>query len=224
LNADRELCEQSYRGSPLMAHERRVIKNVFDVYQEADKYSNERLLPEEVRFTGPTVRRGLLEKAFKEIIEDLGGETIPMHSSRVDSPTVATSHYSLYRLGIYGITISAVADEKHLPRETDYRNSLIAGLEMPFSFAPEQVPDDPYLYTLLQHGRGELDGAIPHYATYKVLDRRRGVVWTRQLFETNAAYVYEIIDAIKPEKESQHEEIVRLRQHLRRRETGDDQT
>lgn len=224
MDADQELCELTYAASPLMAQERQVIKTLFGVYKGAEEYATDSFLPEEVRFTGPTLRRALLERAYAEIVAGVGGETIPKHAVRPDSPGSPTAYYSLYRVGVLGITVSAHSDERHLPRETDYRNSLIEGLEQPFTFVVEQAPDNPFLYILLQHGRGDqFDGAIPHYATYKAIDRQKGVVWRRSLFQHHAAYVSEIIDAITPEKQTQEDEIVRLRQHLRRLETGVDQ-
>lgn len=221
-NIDKHFCEQAYAGSPLLAQERRVIKQLFEAYRESDRHSAEKFLPGEIRFTGPTVRRAYLEKRYSDIIADIGGETVPRHSTRRNAPNVPTSHYSLYRVGTFGITLSAVWDEKRLPRHTDYRSSLIEGLEIPFEFAYEDAPDDPFLYVLFQHGKGDVDSAIPHYASYKAIDRQYGIVWTRNLFKHNAAYVDEIVNNIRPEKDQHVEEIVQLRQHLRRLQTGEE--
>jgi hypothetical protein len=223
---EKEECERRYLAGPLIQAERRILHELLDVYKKAEKFAAERFLAAEVRFSAPVVRRAMLEKSMSQIVADVGGRTIPKHSSTRERPGVYTSHYSLFRVGDYGMTISAVGDEKRLPRQTDYRSSLIAGLEVPLEglgipndFIIEDEPKERFDYLLFQHGKAVPDSDCPYYAKFCAMDTQYSVVWRRNLFANHIDFVREILD-VRAEIEPEDAGTVQLKDHLTRLERG----
>jgi hypothetical protein len=212
----KELCERAYReaASDLQRFEATWIRETFAAYGQAEEESSRLFLPEETKFSGPTLRRGVLEKRIAGIIGELGGH--PQFTNAKGRENCGTSHYSVFRLGMLDILISSVTDEQSTPRYADYRQKRIAATEALLAFMDEEAPsDDAQLTMFFKHGKDEIDSGVPQFAMFEVLDPNDRSVWRRNVLKEQRGFVESLLN-VREENVPEDEGVPRLRKHLRR--------
>ncbi len=215
--ADREACDRIYRNSigDIARFEQALVRATIETYIDADEVSNLLYVPEEVRFSGPDVRRGMFEKRMAKEIAEFGGLRIPMFTAR-KSDGCQTSHYSSYRLQKIDFTISAVQDETAVPRFASFRQDRFERVQTALGFIETALPSpNAQLNMLFKHGKDEIDSAIPQFGLLEVLDGDLVSIWKRNLFQEQQALVEQLLD-VRAEAVPGDEGIVRLRARLRR--------
>jgi hypothetical protein len=195
------------------------IKGIFETYREADDVNQLIFLPEEQRFSGPTVRRGMLEKRFAEEIPILGGERLPDYTVR-KSDGCQTSHFSRYRLKGLDFTVSAVPDDTSIPRFAEFRQDRFRAVQGMLSFMNEPAPqENAQLNVLFKHGQDKIESSIPQFAVFEVFDADYVSIWKRDLLMEQVAFVEDLLTA-RAEAVPDDEGIPKLRARLRRRRFG----
>lgn len=219
---DRQACEGIYHegvGGDPEAFEQAWVRATFEVYSEAEEVAQLVLLPEEVRFSGPSIRRGMLERRIADGIAAFDGMRRPTYATRKSDGT-QTSHYSVYGMRGFDITISAVAEEDAVPRFADFRQQRFAAVQSMLSFMPEQPVDETAtLHMLFKHGKTREDSSIPQFAIFEVYDSDYVSIWRRDLFSTQAAFVESLLNE-REQEVPDDAGIPTLRMRLRRDRFG----
>jgi len=186
-----EQCKRLYAEAVPNALEELAVDALFDVYPAANATSNALFVPNEVRFGGGHVRRGMLEKRVGDAVVKVGGLVEPQFTYRLTAAglRVETSYYSLFRLKEIVFTISSVSDEYMQPRFARFRKDFEAGripkAAIPFAFVEEKVPapaPDAAAWFVLKHGKEPFDSTVPQFAHMTAIDQGGKIVWYRNLF------------------------------------------
>jgi len=219
--SNRDLCDRVYEESlgDVPRFERRWVKAVFDGYAETETRNADLFLPEEIHYSGGVVRRGVLEKRLAEALPALGGHRLPSYTT-VGCQNSETSHYSVYRIGLLDITVSAVGERDGKPRRALLRQARLESTQIALGFLQAEPLDrDAQISLLFKHGKDRIDSSIPQFATFEVRSPDGYVVWKRDLLRAQRRYVEDLLD-VQAESVPDDEGIPRLRRHLRRFDQG----
>lgn len=201
------------------AFEQACIRGLFETYREADDVNQLIFLPEEQRFSGPTVRRGMLEKRFAEDISSLGGQRLADYTAR-KKDGCQTSHFSRFRIKSLDFTVSAVADDTCVPRFAEFRQTRFCAVQAMLSFMDEQLAqDNAQLNVLFKHGQDQVESSIPQFAIFEVFDADYVSIWKRDLLMEQAAFVENLLTG-RAEVVPDDEGVPKLRARLLRRRFG----